>query len=186
MNSLNNAELDPLLGLAPEDVAVLAEGGVEIEGVVRVTNGQAIWVRGKVLGRIESNGPVLIDESGSVHGSVTAKSLQLGGAVHRVTQQDMVTLTGPLILSASAQLHCDAESGGLQMAYGAVVQGALRPARGGQAVPSASASASSTAVSTAASPAVAASPEVVTETPEPTLEAASSYHKSFWAQSASD
>lgn len=129
-------EIDKLIGLSQSDVTSLVDDGVEVEGTIRIKNGQAILITGTVIGNIESNGSVVINASGKVRGSITAKALQIAGSVVREKDSDMVQVDGPMVLQPTAYLGCDAESVGVQMAYGASIDGTIRPRKqDGVAVP---------------------------------------------------
>lgn len=119
--------IDKLIGVAQSEVTSLVDEGVEIEGTIRIKNAQAILITGTVIGNIESNGAVVINTTGEVRGSINAKALQIAGRVVREKDTDMINVDGPLVLQETAYLGCDAESVGVQMAYGASIDGSIRP-----------------------------------------------------------
>jgi cytoskeletal protein CcmA (bactofilin family) len=129
MTNTKNAcpPVDKLMGIESKDVTSLVDDGVEIEGVIRIKNGQAILITGTVVGSIDSNGPVIINTTGEVRGSIKASALQVGGKVLRSDESDLLVIDGPLVLSETSHLGCDAESTGVQMAYGASIDGSIRP-----------------------------------------------------------
>ena len=129
-------QIDKLIGVAQSEVTSLVDEGVEIEGTIRIKNAQAILITGTVIGNIESNGAVVINTTGEVRGSINAKALQIAGRVVRDKDTDMINVDGPLVLQETAYLGCDAESVGVQMAYGASIDGSIRPRKeDGVAVP---------------------------------------------------
>lgn len=127
MGNTLTPSIDPLMQIGAEAITSLVDEGVEIEGIVRIKSDRAVLISGKVIGMIDSQGPVIINVNGSVHGSIRAKALQVLGGVHRVSTDDIVKIDGPLVLCKSSHMGCDAEAAGVQMAYGATIDGALRP-----------------------------------------------------------
>lgn len=125
--SHSNFVVDPLLNISSDTVAHWGVDGMELEGTARVTNGQAIALVGKFVGRIESNGCVIVCQSGSIHGSVEASSMQIDGAIHRLTENDVIRTNGPMVIGEKAEVNCNIHSQGLKISYGAVINGLISP-----------------------------------------------------------
>lgn len=124
---VNTPAIDTLMNTSLDSITTLVDEGVEIEGTIRINTDRAVMISGRVIGAIESRGPVIINVNGLVHGSIRAQALQVLGEVHRRTAEDLVKIDGPLVLCETSHLGCDAEAAGVQMAYGATIDGALRP-----------------------------------------------------------
>lgn len=123
----SNFSVDPILNIAADTVGHWGVDGVEFEGVARVTNGQTIALSGRFVGRIESNGCVIVCQSGSIYGTVVASAMQIDGAIHRTSADDVVIINGPLVIGENAEVNCNIQSEGLKMSYGAVVNGLISP-----------------------------------------------------------
>lgn len=124
---MNHPEIHALLQVNAGDVTTLVDAGVEIEGVIRNKSAKALLISGKVIGAIESQGPVIINVGAEVVGSVKAKAMQLGGRVTRRGPEDCLSIDGPLVVAKSAHMGCDAECAGVQLEYGATIDGSIRP-----------------------------------------------------------
>jgi len=126
-NAVNYPEIHALLGINAADVTTLVDVGIEIEGVVRNHSERAILISGRVIGSIESAGPVIINQGAEVVGSITALSMQLGGKVSRRNKDDCLNIKGALVVAKTAHMGCDAECDGVQLEYGATIDGSIRP-----------------------------------------------------------
>lgn len=126
MTSMNFV-VDPLLNISADAVAHWGVDGMEFEGTARVTNGQAIALSGKFMGRIESNGCVIVCQSGSIYGTVEASAMQIDGAIHRLSVDDVVKINGPVVIGERAEVNCNIQSQGLKTSYGAVINGLISP-----------------------------------------------------------
>lgn len=127
MDRIAPPSLDQLLSIKAEELTTLIDVGVVIEGVLHVTNGRSVLISGEVRGAIESNGSVVINEGATVIGSIRAKSLQVSGSVRAAKETDVVDIEGPIVLTKSAVVACDAVSDGVQTEFGAVMNGRFRP-----------------------------------------------------------
>lgn len=134
---MNHPEIHALLQVDQNDVTTLVDAGVEIEGVIRNKSTKALLISGRVIGSIESQGPVIINVGAEVVGSVKAKSMQLAGRVTRRNADDCLNIDGPLVVAKSAHMGCDAECAGVQLEYGATIDGSIRPKPAREAVPQA-------------------------------------------------
>jgi|GEM_PF-6631453 len=121
------ASIDSLINVKLEDVTTMLDFGVEIEGVIRIRTDHAILISGHVIGSIESKGAVVIDENAEVHGSITAKSLQISGKVLRRSADDKLIVHGPVILAKTGHMGCDVECQGIQINFGASIDGKIQP-----------------------------------------------------------
>ena len=119
--------LDQLLAIKAEELTTLIDAGVVIEGVLRVTNGKSVLVSGEIKGAIEANGSVVINEGACILGSIRAKSLQVSGHVKASKDTDIMDIDGPIVLTKTAVIACDAVSEGVQTEFGAVMNGRFRP-----------------------------------------------------------
>lgn len=127
MNDLVEPFIDELLEVDANSITTMIDEGVEIHGKVCVANGRAILISGKVVGSVESNGVVIVNVGGNVEGSIKAKSLQVGGQIERISENDLIHVSGIMILAATAVVNCDAQTGGVKTAYGAIMDGRFRP-----------------------------------------------------------
>lgn len=135
-NLMNHPEIHSLLQVDAADVTTLVDAGVEIEGTIRNKSSKALLISGKVVGVIESQGPVIVNVGAEVVGSVKAKSMQLGGRVTRRGPEDRLSIDGPLVVAKTAFMGCDAECTGVQLEYGATIDGSIRPKPAREAVTS--------------------------------------------------
>ena len=127
MNTDTAPQIDELLAVDEGRITTLIDAGVEITGTVCVTNGRALLVSGTVIGNVRSDGPVIVNRGGVVRGSIAAASLQIAGCVERLTDQDLIDVSGAMVLAATGVVKCDAVSAGVKTAYGAVMHGSFRP-----------------------------------------------------------
>lgn len=125
-NSTNLPAIHDLLQINTAEITTLVDAGIEIEGVLRNTSERTMLISGKVVGGIDSQGPVIINQGGEVLGFINAKSLQLGGKVLRRNESDVMRITGTLIVAKTAHMGCDVECGGILMEHGATPDGAVR------------------------------------------------------------
>lgn len=125
-DSNQEMQLDELLEVDAGSISTLIDFGVEIAGSIRVANGKTLLVSGTVRGEIHSDGAVVVNKGGCVHGSVKAQSLQVAGLVERVKDDDCINVAGAMVLAPTAVVNCDAVTGGLKAAYGAVMSGRFK------------------------------------------------------------
>jgi cytoskeletal protein CcmA (bactofilin family) len=115
--------LDDLLAVNESSITSLIDEGVACHGKLVITNGKTLLVSGSVFGGIDSNGSVIINQGGLVHGAISAKSLQVAGTIERISDADLIHVEGAMILSDTAVVNCDAKTGGAKIAYGACMYG---------------------------------------------------------------
>lgn len=127
MEKTASPSLDRLLAIKAEELTTLIDSGVTIEGVLRVTSGKSVLISGEVVGGIISNGSIVINEGGVVVGSIVAKSLQVSGLVRAGRDSDFMDIEGPIVLTRTAVIACDAVSDGVQTEFGCVMNGRFRP-----------------------------------------------------------
>jgi cytoskeletal protein CcmA (bactofilin family) len=127
MTTEPSPQIDALLSIDSSNITTVIDKGVEIQGNVKVTNGRTLLISGCIRGRVDSDGPVIVNLDALVNGSITAKALQVAGRVERMTDDDLIDVAGAMVLAETAVVNCDAECAGIQTAYGAVMHGSFRP-----------------------------------------------------------
>lgn len=121
-----DVQLDELLAVDADSITTLIDAGVVINGSIHVANGRTLLVGGTVRGEIHSDGAVVVNSNGCVYGSVKAQTLQVAGLVERVKDDDVINVAGAMVLASTAVVNCDAVTGGLKAAYGAVMSGRFK------------------------------------------------------------
>jgi cytoskeletal protein CcmA (bactofilin family) len=120
--------MDELLRIDEDVFSTIIDDGVEIKGDITCTSGKAILISGKFVGNIVSNGTVVINASGLVCGSVSAKRIKLAGSIDHpdgaVDAEDAIIIAKTGSVSAASLTY-----GGLEMEFGALiaVSVAMRP-----------------------------------------------------------
>ena len=128
MDQPTRTSMDELLRIDEDVFSTIIDDGVEIKGDITCTSGKAILISGKFVGDIVSNGTVVINASGLVCGSVSAKRIKLAGRIDHpdgvVEAEEAIIVAKTGSVSAASLTY-----GGLEMEFGALiaVSVAMRP-----------------------------------------------------------
>lgn len=127
MTQTHPVTLDPLLDVDAKSITTTIDSDVTFTGSLEVKGGKTLQISGTVIGSINSDGAVVIVSGGCVKGTIVARAIQVAGLIERHVDGDIVSADGPLVLTSTAVVNCDAESAGIQTAYGAVMNGTFSP-----------------------------------------------------------
>lgn len=119
--------LDELLAVSADDITTIVDKGVEFHGELKITNGKTILISGTVVGKITSNGTVVINQDAEVRGSIQAKALQVGGRVVRDKEGDCLDIEEAIVVAKTATLDCDTTAKGIKTEFGADISGRFQP-----------------------------------------------------------
>jgi cytoskeletal protein CcmA (bactofilin family) len=103
--TINNGKVDTIIGKGTE-----FKGDIKAQGLLRV--------EGKLEGKIDTQGDIIIGESGLVHADVSGRHMTIAGEM-----RGNIDITGKLELTPTAKLFGDVKVNSLAINDGAVFRG---------------------------------------------------------------
>lgn len=109
-------------------ITTILGSGIELTGAIRCTTGKTVLISGAFIGDIESNGAVIIEESGMVRGSIHAKKIHLSGTIDETDDSNSITADERIVITKTGKLTSKTLSyGELHMDFGSMISAKMTP-----------------------------------------------------------
>lgn len=120
MSDTQKKSLEELLVVDQDLITTSIDEGIKIIGNVTCNTGKAMLISGEVEGEVSSNGAVIVNESGSVKGSIHARSIKLAGRIEKLPgSSSMIVAEDVIVIAATGHLAADELTfGGIKMDFG--------------------------------------------------------------------